>query len=461
MARKRRKVNLSDINDPKAITLTKSPANQTSFKVIRSEEVEPEKDESPLRSIKLAAGSTNAMAEAMREAYQLSGYDVVEEEGAVSLKQTSYDGNEATVPVGIGNGHVAMIASSVFDKVATHAPVARAEEKVTTCKAPVLTALSFTSDEFPDAKSVLGWLEANKVSYPEGAVVRSDDGYLVTRQDVPDGGSSSVTFAEGVTGKVARGDTMDVPHSVYRMVAEQVYGYYANWEFIDFAVAMANPDYTTKSEDAIWVLKDVLENITIYSTLDIEERKNLIRQATESYAEYMITLLDALPTPVTMQERSDKCLIPEIDEMTIAKTEDAKTEEVARSEDAKTEETAPEKAVEDSPVTRKDIEGIVQKALESYEAKRSEDVTETTETTEAVARSEDTVDPLATIATAITAMAARMDSIETQATEAAKVAVEQEDSVTVTRTEEETAEEVQRKENVSPFVGMFGDRLQA
>jgi hypothetical protein len=33
--------------------------------------------------------------------------------------------------------------------------------------------------------------------------------------------------------------------------------------------------------------------------------------------------------------------------------------------------------------------------------------------------------------------------------------------VTVTRTEEETAEEVQRKENVSPFVGMFGDRLQA
>ena len=184
---------------------------------------------------------------------------------------------------------------------------------------------------------------------------------------------------------MARGDELDVPESVYRMVAEQVYGYYANWEYIDFAVAMANPEYTSKSEDALWVLKDVLENITLYSTLDIEDRKTLIRQATNSYADYMITMLDSLPTPVTSQERSDKSSTPEIETMTDTKTD--KTEEVARSEDV-VEETSTEAAI-----TRTDVEAIVKDVLAAIEATRSESskAKDAEDTTEVVERSEEKV----------------------------------------------------------------------
>ena len=206
-------------------------------------------------------------------------------------------------------------------------------------------------------------------------------------------------------------------------------------------------------------MKDVLENITLYSTLDIEDRKTLIRQATSSYADYMITMLDSLPTPVTSQERSDKSSIPEIDVMTDAKVEVKETDEVARSEDA-VEETS----VEEAAITRTDVETIVKDVLAAIDATRSEssEAESTEDTTEVVERSEEKVDPLDTIAAAITAMATRMDSMEAAATDAAKVAAEQDDTLTVTRSEEEeTTEEVQRSKNVSPFVGMFGSKLHA
>ena len=248
MARPRRKVNLSDINDPKAITLTKSPANQTGFKVIRSaEEPEAAEDKSPLRAIVMPEGATTAMAAALVEAYKLADYDIIESDGVVSVRQTSYAEGESVVPVSIGSGNIAMIASSVFTEVKTHAPVARTDEKDTQPKQPILASLAFASDQYPDAKSVCDWLDTNKISYGEGAVIQSDDGYAVTRNDACDD-SSNVDLAKGVTGKVARGDELDVPESVYRMVAEQVYGYYANWEYIDFAVAMANPNILAKAK---------------------------------------------------------------------------------------------------------------------------------------------------------------------------------------------------------------------
>ena len=189
MARTRRKVNLSDINDPKGITLTKSPANQTGFKVIRS--AEGAEEDSPLRSIVMPEDATTDMAKALIEAYKLADCDIVETDEGVSIRQTSYVEGEAVVPVGIGNGNIAMIASSVFSDAKTHAPVARTDIQP---KQPVLAALAFANDQFADAKSVCAWLDTNKISYEEGAVVQSDDGYLVTRNDVPENESSNVTL---------------------------------------------------------------------------------------------------------------------------------------------------------------------------------------------------------------------------------------------------------------------------
>ena len=147
--------------------------------------------------------------------------------------------------------------------------------------------------------------------------------------------------------------------------------------------------------------------------------------------------------------------------MTDTKAETKKVDDkiIARSDETKTDETSTEEGF----VTRTEIEEIVTKAFESYEAKRSDQASKEAEveSTE-VARTDETppVDPLVAIAEAITVMATRMDSVESTVKDAAKVAAEQEDSVTVTRSEEET-EAVQRKDNVSPFVGMFGSKLQA
>ena len=457
MARMRRKVNMSEIKDPRGITLTKSPANQTGFKVIRSESGA---EESPLRAIAMAEGSTGAMADALKDAYKLKDYEVEESDGKILVKQSSYTTDEETTSVSIGNGNVAMIALSVFDNVKTHAPVARTEKKPTP-KHPALVSLSFANDKFPDAKSVNDWLESHKVSYPEGAVERSDALHHVVRLPNVSSDGLTVNLGEGVEGCVVRADAADVPQPVYRMVAEQVYGYYSDWELLDFAMAMANPDYTSDSWDAIYVLKDVLENIVLYSSLTIDERKTLIGRATSSYAEYMISLLDSLPEPVMLQERSDKSSTPEIPKMTDTKAETKKVDDkiIARSDETKTDETSTEEGF----VTRTEIEEIVTKAFESYEAKRSDQASKEAEveSTE-VARTDETptVDPLVAIAEAITVMATRMDSVESTVKDAAKVAAEQEDSVTVTRSEEET-EAVQRKDNVSPFVGMFGSKLQA
>ena len=141
--------------------------------------------------------------------------------------------------------------------------------------------------------------------------------------------------------------------------------------------------------------------------------------------------------------------------MTDTKAEPKKDEIIARSDEVKVDETS----TESISVTRTEIDKIVADALAAYEVKQSE--TET-DTDEKVARKDETpaIDPMVAIAAAITTMATRMDSVETSVKTAAKVAAEQDDSVTVTRSEEET-EAVQRKDNVSPFVGMFGNSLQA
>ena len=451
MARMRRKVNMSEIKDPRGITLTKSPANQTGFKVIRSESGA---EESPLRAIAMAEGSTGAMADALKDAYKLKDYEVEESDGKILVKQSSYTTDEETTSVSIGNGNVAMIALSAFDKVETHAPVARADtDEGKVVKHPALVSLSFTSDKFPDTKSVSDWLDANKISYPEGVVKRSASIHHVNLLPNVSSSGVSVNLGEGVEGYVVRADVADVPQHVYRMIVEQVYGYYSDWQFIDFAMAMANPDYTEKGRDAIYVLQGVLENIVLYGELTVDERKSLIRHATSSYADYMITLLDSLPDPVMLQERSDKSSIPEITKMTDTKAEPKKDEIIARSDEVKADETS----TESTSVTRAEIDKIVADALAAYEAKRSE-----TDTDEKVARKDETpaIDPMVAIAAAITTMATRMDSVETSVKTAAKVAAEQDDSVTVSRSEEET-EAVQRKDNVSPFVGMFGNSLQA
>lgn len=460
MARARRKVNLSDINDPKGITLTKSPANQTGFKVIRSEEETPKDNAPPLLAIDVFEGATNSDAENVRDTYALADYELVEDEGRYRLQQATYASDIPTIPVNIGNGNIAKIATSAFDDVAIHAPVTRSETHKTSL--PVLSQLSFSKEQFPDAKAVDAWLNTYEVSYSEKAVQRTEEGHTVTRSHLIDEDSHDVKLDKGVTGKVTRGDEQDVPTSVYRAVTEQVYGYYADWEFVDFAVAMANPDYIHKSSDAIWVLKDVLHNIMLYSTLNVTERKELIRQALSSYADYMITLLDSLPIPVTTQERSDKSSsILETDTMT-KKTVVKEVEDEAATQSTESES---EITTKEDFVTRSELKEIFVEVLEEHAIKRSDEATSTKEADgeQKVERTDETpaTDPLKVIADAMSMMATRMDSVETKIDDTAKAVAEQEDSVTITRTEDETSEEVQRSKDASPFTGMFGDRLTA
>lgn len=366
--RKRRRAQLSSINEPGFLTLTKSPANRSPFKVIRSADGDEgkvvERSDSDLLSIDLPTGISRNDAEGIMRTFGLEDdYEIVESDGLFRLHRRGSDADAKTVKLEMGEGIVANVAVSAFQR--------SDEEFADACKPEgdqkkyvALVNVRFDNGHFKSVKQVSDWLDGHEVTYPEGAVKIEKDGFTVTRGDA-EGETREVDLGDGVLGTICRAEAQDVPMRVYRNVLEQAYGSWG-WGHIDFAAALADPIFTDKSWDALWALRDVLENIVIYSGLPLDDRKALIRNACNSYADYMSALLDALPRGVIEQARSDKLVPGQEGVMPKQKTEtkgqksvEADTTQVERNDTTTDDKTK----TEEQFVTRAELEDVVGSAV--------------------------------------------------------------------------------------------------
>lgn len=316
MRTRKKTVALTQLQEPAYISLVGLPANRTGFKVVRGDmessempakegtEGNPKRKRKKkcadgLLSIYLPAGTSREDALATLELFDMEDdYEVAENDaGDLYLKRKDTDEfvSSDSVAIPLSDGMVANISQSVFT---------RSDIKAIT--GVTLSRVDFDSF-FGGKEEVEAWLKKNEIDCKN--IEEVDGGIIATRVDTS-GVEKPIKISEGIRGYVFRSEKTDVPVRVYRSVMEQAYGNYG-WGHLDFASALADPEFTEDSQDAIWILRDVLENIIIYSGLPLEERKTLVQNACSNFASFVSAMMDSLPraavpTASGTQQTSDR-----------------------------------------------------------------------------------------------------------------------------------------------------------
>lgn len=338
----RRKVNLARLAEPLNLTLTRKPANRSGFKVVRSDETEetemldldrkpakmrrrsgispPRRATATPRSVPLSAhdlartkrrdagllnlilptGATKDDAMDVIENFGLSDdYEIVQnDDGRIYLHRRDAENVEQTIPIQLNNGIVAEVDAQLL------VPTQRSDAMGDGC---LLARIDFDGRKYNDTK-VGKWLDHFGVDYMENGVEAVEGGYIVQRTDeVEDKDCHKIRLADGIVGYVARGDMNDIPQKISRAVVDESFGKFG-FGHLDFASALADPEFSQRSESAIFQLNDVLHNIVFRSELPLDDRKQLISRATAQFNTFMGNLMDKLPTVVLENmkvERSD------------------------------------------------------------------------------------------------------------------------------------------------------------
>lgn len=369
-------VNATTLVEPQFLTLTKKPANQVGFKIVRNEEqtmsgeqadsnrvkrVRVKRGMTPMMSVMFPAGTTEEEAKALMEQYGITDYTLTTSGGNyVAIRSDLQEVPADAVAIGIGDGIKAFIQRSALSVAPENDPAPYVS----------VTAIRFDKAQFPTESDVSSWLETNDIDFLEGGIKNGDESITVCRAEMADGAEAKeIVIGEGVTFQIARSVAQDVPAPFIEVVSETAYGNWG-WGQLDFAAAMADQQYSDVARNALYTMEDVLRNIMFYSPLPVAVRKDLVNRASTQFAAYIGGLLDALPSKVVMINRS----ILESKEKQMSKNTDAPGAEQAQRSEGAAPATSPEPKQE--YVTRAElaetVTAAVTAALEAAGVKRAE-----------------------------------------------------------------------------------------
>lgn len=472
---KRQEAQLIKLVEPKFLSVVGLPANRTGFKVLRSAKSETDivptrkrrkkRGDNSLLSMDFPVGLTETEASDLMVFFGMQDdYDLrVDDEGQYFLKRKESNISEDdTTPIDLGGGYVANVEATAFTSQETTAITG-------------VTLVGLEMDGYETIEEVQGWLDGRGINYKADGIELFDGGAAVTRHDIPEETEvRKVRIAEGVTGLVSRTENTDIPAKVYRSVIEQAYGNWG-WGHLNFATALADPEFTDSSWNAIYVLQDILENIILYSGLPLDERKTLVQNAMSEFYSYIAGLMDSLPRAVIEQARADRNAKQE----TITMSKESEDSNVKRVDSASAEETKEKKdngTSKDEKISREEEA----KAKDSKAAAESDDKTD--DTSEYVTRGElkevvsevirealgskkeekatrDDEEHKDPVIQAIDAMRKDFD----EKFDLLKSEVDELGGSTVARSDADDASEdehtIKRDEDKSPFSGMFAGRL--
>jgi len=483
-----REVGIMELVEPEYLSLVGSPANRTGFKIIRSNNTKEgtmaHKDrnirvrskalrsDGSLLSLDFPTGLSEEDAADLFASFSLGDdYELARDDnGDFYAKRKDSDDVEG-VPIELGNGYTATVSA---------AAITRSDKSVA---GVTLVGLEF-DENFVGVDAVKQWLEDKEINFKEGGVESFEGGTAVTRHDVPEGTEvRKVRLDVGVTGLVSKTADNDVPTKVYRSVVEQSYGNWG-WGHLNFGTALADPAFSDASWDAIWVLRDVLENVVLYSGLPLDDRKSLVQNACDQFVTYMTGLIDALPNGVIEQARADRKSKQETSDM--AKNDEGKEGKTVKREDGTENQDVDNTEGTDTTqdddkggefVTRKDLETVVAAAVTSAmenvarnEDGEGEDGSDD-KGEETVTRSDESGEISESLKILAGAIEKQGQALEKITRSVGTLKDEVEDlggTTTVSRSDdddssdldEEDGELVKRKDGETCFTGMFGDRFQ-
>jgi len=376
--------NLAVMGSPLFLSLVSLPANETGFKIVRSDSPVQKENEmtdnvttpavkrrtravradTPLIAIVFPEDMDSDGCSSMMDEFGLSDYTLVCDADnancqAVRSDKMNVKRDDARI-VNLGNGVQAVIQ--------------RTEKTPLVNSGVTVVSLELDKQVFTSDTAITDYLIRNDVDYQEEGIQNAELCTTVKRGDLPENAETrKIQVENGVIANVIRSDIMDIPPGMFEVVSESAYGYYG-WGMLDFNAYIANETFSDDAWDAIDTLEDVLQSIVLYSSLPIQSRKDLVTRALAQFAVYINGMMDALPREVMMIARKDK----KETTMSTATTTTAAPAAPATP------------AADNSAVSRSDLEAIVAKSVQEG-------------VTAALAARTDTPAPVATPATPATA----------------------------------------------------------
>lgn len=346
--------NLVEVRKPKFITLVGKPANQTGFKIVRSDKGETPMSQAvvrrtrrsetgPVLRLTFPTGTDeNAVSESLKQ-YGLSGYTVQKSDAGVftatrsDLKSISPD---ATMQIKLSE-------DGLIATVARQAPSLEAK--------PVKGAVAITRMEFDGSKFTLEevqqWVAENSVDGTIQEPQNEGDCYVVRRSEVPENEETrEMSLEDGVVAVIVRADAMNVPAGFVAVVNETAYGSWG-WGQLDFMAAMGDKEFSEEMREALSTLDDVLRNIVICSSLPLDVRKELANRALAQFGEYISTVMDSLP----------RQLLASVVRSANPKQEKSMTQ---AQQSGSTPSTATP-ATPETPITRSEVQTMIQEGIQA------------------------------------------------------------------------------------------------
>lgn len=374
--------NLVRVTKPKALSLVGLPANQTGFKVLRSDEgttpgskTQGEKmnavirrtkrsDAGPVLRLTFPEGTTEeGVASALKE-YGMEGYTIAQEGGLYVATRSDLKS--------ISRSDTMDIKLSDDGLIATVQKVKRAEAEKS---ALVMASIEFDGSKF-ELEDVQRWTAEKSVDGTIEAPQNPGESYVVRRSDVPDNEETRrMVLEDGVTAVIVRADVINIPEGFVVVVNEAAYGNWG-WGHLDFAAAMGDQAFSEQMRNAISTLESVLRDIVIWSALPLDVRKDLANRALAQFGEYIGTFMDSLPRQLLVSVA--RSANPKLENQMSSKQSGAATEQKAevKREDgtthSQTTTTPPE------TLSRADVAEMIKAAVTEALAQRS-DKTETPE----------------------------------------------------------------------------------
>ena len=456
-----KEVEVSKMVQPSYLTLTKLPANQVAFKVIRDDNgdtnmskevpaVEPARrrrirstQRSSLLFIEFPEGATDDDVKAVAEEYGLEEYEVTQtSDGRKCLKRSDL----AEIPAS---------AITVKTEDGKRLGVARVDPYPSAMPFIEVVAIEFDKAVFSDETATEGYLKRFDIDFLEGGVENTDKLIRVMRSEFsPSAEIRRVEVEPGVVAVVTRAATEDstlVGSKFTEVVCEECYGQWG-WGQLDFNAMMADALFCEAADDATYRLRGLIERILFWSELPVAARKELVSRAASQFSEYIGALLDGLPAKVILVNRSS--LEPKESKAMTQKTAD----------EVQATPAATETVTEEKPITRSEIAALIAEGItaalaaqpaptvateEAPATQRSDDAGSTTQGEGAASTTAPSVDSIAEslkgLAASMDAMTKRMDSME---------------GATVVRSDSQDAAASTTTKRKDVFAGVFGRRPQ-
>lgn len=351
---------LAEATNPKYLSMVKTPANRSGFKIIRKDNDTSEADFTPTRTrarkdsndgmlyIALPSDFTEEQASEVMDRFGLEeDYELVMDEGQVrlirkdqSLRSDIQDVSQAET-VAIRLDKEQSIIAHVSTETFKHTNAQRSDTKI---GGAVLSGIEFEGHSDRDVEK---FLAEHNLDIPEENIERIDEEtyYVSYKKSDKAHHTDRINLADGVNARVYRAETNDIPESIARGIVEECYGSYGYGQ-LDFFAALTDELYTDAAYDAVRTLGDILREITIWSGLNLSSRIDLMNNALSQYGFYMAELMNSLPRSVVSAMTSD-----------ISKTSDK--EDTNMAGETKKDEAATEKKVE----TKRSDEAVIDKKV--------------------------------------------------------------------------------------------------